>query len=71
MAGIHQDVAPAAGRTGRNKRLRCSGRGHPACAPDDTRDLNGDGRIDYDDKHLLDAMCTFEGCARKGGTVDD
>ena len=52
-------------------RIIVAGRGHPACAADDTRDLNGDGRITYADKHLLDALCTFPGCARKDGTVDD
>jgi hypothetical protein len=52
-------------------RIIVAGRGHPACAADDTRDLNGDGRIDYTDKHLLDALCTFDGCARSDGTVDD
>ena len=35
------------------------------------RDLNGDGSITFADKHLLDALCTFEGCARSDGSVDD
>jgi hypothetical protein len=52
-------------------RIIVSGRGKPACAADDTRDLNADGHIDFTDKHLLDAMCTFADCARSDGTVDD
>ena len=52
-------------------RIVVAGHGRPACAADDTRDLNGDGRITFADKHLLDALCTFDGCARSDGTADD
>ena len=52
-------------------RIVVTGRGRPACAADDTRDLDGDGRITWDDKRQLDALCTFDGCARSDMSTDD
>jgi hypothetical protein len=45
--------------------------GEPACAADDSRDLDGDGRITARDKVMLRALCTFAGCARHDGSVNE
>jgi len=46
-------------------------RGHAACSAEDTRDLDGDGRIDMADKDILRSMCTFPRCAREATADDD
>jgi hypothetical protein len=46
-------------------------RGHPACAADDTRDVDGDGRIDFADKAMVQSLCTFAGCKRQETVADD
>jgi hypothetical protein len=38
--------------------------GKKACAADDTRDLDGDGRITTADEKMLVSLCTFANCAR-------
>jgi len=53
-----------------DRKIVDSGRGTPACAPDDTRDLDGDGRITLADKAALAALCNFADCARYPGDED-
>jgi len=54
-----------------DRKIVDTGVGHAACAADDTRDLDGDGRITSADKAALVALCTFAGCTRNDGTADD
>ena len=52
-----------------DRRIVVSGEGSLACAPDDTRDLDGDGRITPADTAALVALCTRGNCER-GGDAD-
>jgi hypothetical protein len=54
-----------------DRKIVDTGRGTPACAADDTRDLDGDGHITFADKTALEALCTFADCARGPGDLDD
>jgi hypothetical protein len=53
-----------------DRKIIDAGRGTPACAADDTRDLDGDGHITFADKTALEAICTFADCARGPGDTD-
>jgi hypothetical protein len=53
-----------------DRKILDSARGTPACAADDTRDLDHDGRIDFADKTALEALCTYADCARGPGDKD-
>ena len=53
-----------------DRKIVDAGHGTPACAPDDTRDLDGDGHITFADKTALEALCTFADCARYPGDKD-
>jgi hypothetical protein len=53
-----------------DRKMVDAGQGHAACAADDTRDLDGDGRITSADKAALVELCTFADCARGPGDTD-
>jgi hypothetical protein len=47
-----------------DRKIVNAARGKAACAADDTRDLDGDGRITSADERMLVSLCTFAHCAR-------
>jgi len=53
-----------------DRKIVDTGQGHAACAPDDTRDLDGDGRITSADKAVLVGLCTYADCKRGAGEAD-
>ena len=54
-----------------DRKIVDAARPQPACAADDTRDLDHDGQITTADRKAVDALCTFPDCARNAEGTDN